>query len=909
MIPILVLAATVGLFTAVTLPPKESAQPDTNEPRRRSESQGAEKQRSKPHVAVIRQATEAYKSGRVESAVALLEGYANESEPSWSATASMATAFCIELQQLDRAGRNLQTALRQDPSNVVAWRQQLEQGLILSDPAIASDALNQLHQLRAATPIDLMRVISGDARRFEGQAQWYLKCTQNEPDCLAAVAQLIRLSDDTTATQLSREYHSACEQSLLLACAVAREALQRDDLPQAVHALVPFAKSSPKNYHYWLLLSRVFRLHGDIAAADNCLEQAVALAPFQADVSAEAVATQNSSSDSGADHRRERWDAAIRLRRAAKKFLSSRTNAEDHARVARDLTILQLPAAAAFLDRRGPMPKGDLLPVNLTSAPMPKLPWEALLQAAAPNSDGPSPSPPATAIRFTDASSQFGVNPKHVNLTDDAILLSTLGSGIGAIDADGDHRPDLLFAQTASNDQSLAQTVVLLRRSFQKFDDVSANALPPIRKVANRFAHGICVGDFNNDGFDDFFLSCFGPDLLFRNNGDGTFSETELPQSSGPVDWSTSAVFRDLTGDGALDLFVTRYLDASINDQLDCNRRRQRPCLPANFEPATDKLFINDCTGSFINETGRLDGIRPAAGLGVEVGDFRGNGTIQVFVANDGHPNHFLSVSLDGDQTNAHLADSAFVQGVAVSAGGTPDACMGIALADFDHNEFPDLLVTNFEHEANNLYLADKGIFVDRARRFEIAQHSTARMGWGVAAADFNGDTFADVLLANSHLSDRPMPFEVMTNVGGLHFAAMTAQVDGSSFGPAMGRCVVTGDFDDDYRLDAVSSTLNGAAQLLLNRSNGRPMQRVRLVGRRSSRTDGAIAVRILSPDGTSWAVPPCRARGYMGSSQNAVFVPADCAIEVDWMAGEHSKMTAAQLSSSESDTVVIVEP
>src|SRR5262245_24158404 len=439
---------------------------------------------------------------------------------------------------------------------------------------------------------------------------------------------------------------------------------------------------------------------------------------------------------------------------------------------------------------------------------------------------------------FVESAAADGLDFKHVNgASGHYYLPEQMGAGVALFDYDNDGDLDVFLVQDGPLDGSAPAsspnypTSRLFRNDLTRgadgkprlhFTDVTARAGVGLRA----YGMGVAVGDYDNDGDLDLFITSFGPDHLFRNNGNGTF--TDVTSEAGVSDplWSTSAVFFDYDRDGDLDLFVANYLDFTLAGNKTCTDASgaRDYCGPRTYRPAPDRLYRNDGNGRFTDVTesagiARADG----AGLGVVADDFNGDGWLDLYVANDATPNQLWI-----NQKNGTFVDDGPLSGAAVNAAGNPEGSMGIASGDFDGDGDDDLFVTNIIGETFVLYRNDgKGNFEDARGAAGIAALTTAVTGFGTDWLDYDNDGWPDLFVANGAVNaiesqrGQPNPLRMKNQL--FHNTGTGRFTDASAAGgPAFDRAEVSrgaafGDLDNDGDTDVVVTTNGGPVRLLLN--------------------------------------------------------------------------------------------
>jgi tetratricopeptide (TPR) repeat protein len=471
--------------------------------------------------------------------------------------------------------------------------------------------------------------------------------------------------------------------------------------------------------------------------------------------------------------------------------------------------------------------------------------WAALLRTAqAPTS---AREPPTLIVpTFADEADAAGLRFVYEN---GETLLHQLpepfGGGVALLDFDGDGWLDVYCVQGGRFPPDPAHPPAgdRLFRNLGNgaFADVTESS--GIVSFPRGYGHGVTVGDFDNDGHPDLFVTRWRAYALYRNNGDGTFADvTEASGLGGARDWPTSAAFVDLDGDGDLDLYVCHYAawDAE-NPRLcrDGTTGRTVNCNPLDSPAMPDHLFRND-GGRFVDVTAEA-GIddRDGRGLGVVAADLDGDGLVDLYVANDGTAN-YLFRNLGG----LRFAEVGHESGVAANAAGGYQAGMGVALGDLDGDGLPDLAVTNFLGESTTFYRnLGGGIFGDQTAAIGLAAATRHRLGFGVVAFDANNDGRLDLASANGHVNDLLphfayfMPAQLLLGTADGRLVDVSARAGPPWSVPRMGRALAAGDLDNDGQLDLVLLAHNQPLAYLHNRTaDGGPFVVLRLEGRPSNR-------------------------------------------------------------------------
>jgi hypothetical protein len=436
---------------------------------------------------------------------------------------------------------------------------------------------------------------------------------------------------------------------------------------------------------------------------------------------------------------------------------------------------------------------------------------------------------------FVEAAAESGLVFEHDNgATGRFYLPEIMGSGVALFDYDNDGDLDVFLVQgkpiegpprhggcrlfrndTGSGDKNRAL----------HFVDVTERAGVGLEAVGM----GAAVGDVDNDGFSDLYVTTFGPNVLFHNNGDGTFSD--ITRAAGVADprWSTSAAFLDYDRDGDLDLFVAAYVAFTTGSHKDCTDPVGDPdyCAPASYRPVPAKLFRNDGQGRF-DDVSDAAGITRAYGngLGVSVGDYDGDGWLDLYVANDATPNQLWINTGRGT-----FEDRGMISGTALNAGGRPEGSMGIASGDADEDGDEDLFITNLIGESHAFYRNDGGGNFDDDRTAAGFAAATAPMtGFGADWFDYDNDGRLDLFVTNGSVNvlerqrGQPRPFlqpALLFHSEGARWSDVSAAAGDAVTTPEVGRGAAFGDLDNDGRTDVVVTTNGGRPRVLLNRTMG----------------------------------------------------------------------------------------
>lgn len=481
-----------------------------------------------------------------------------------------------------------------------------------------------------------------------------------------------------------------------------------------------------------------------------------------------------------------------------------------------------------------------------------------------------STAAPAGAANFVDVTTASGVHFKHqASHTARKYLLETMGSGVALFDYDNDGLLDIFFANGAAISDPTAPGTILRKTTpafsnrlyHQKRDHTFEDVTEKSGLSGAGYSLGVAVGDYDNDGYEDLYVTGYGGNHLYHNNGNGTFSDVTEVSGTGGSGWSTSAAWVDLDGDGLLDLVVLRYVQWNFDDVW-CGEHREgyrSYCHPDLFQPVAPLVYHNDGNGHF-SEIGRKSGIStPGKGLGIALGDYDRDGLTDLVVANDSIAEHLYR-----NKGNGTFEEVGMDADVAVDGDGRTYAGMGVAFADYNNDGLPDIAITNLANQKYAIYKNNgDGSFTYTSYMAGVASMSLMHTGWGISFIDYDNDGLKDLLIAQGHDLDN---IELTSSTIRYKEPMLLARNTGSGFvdvsstaGPAfqqawVGRGLAVGDIFNDGKVDAVVSTNDGPGYLLQNKtSNANHWLGLSLVGHKSNRDAIGAEVKVSSGALMQW--------------------------------------------------------
>jgi hypothetical protein len=523
----------------------------------------------------------------------------------------------------------------------------------------------------------------------------------------------------------------------------------------------------------------------------------------------------------------------------------------------------------------------------------------AVFAASAPTADSPE------HIRFDDVTHAAGIHFVHNSGEfGKKYLPETLGPGVAFIDYNNDGWQDIFFVNGTSwpGEPGRVTTPALYRNNHDgTFTDVTKQAGLDIPM----YGLGVAVGDYDNDGYDDLFVTAYGQSHLFHNNGNGTFTDvTRKAGLWGPHELSTSAAWVDIDRDGRLDLLVANYVQWTPQTDLYCTMDgvHKSYCTPESYHGASLRLWHNNGDGTFTDVTKQSGLYDPASkSLGIAILDANQDGWPDIAVSNDTQPNKLYI-----NNRNGTFTEEGIPEGIAYSEDGVARAGMGIDAVDYNRSGYPSLLITNFSNQMIALYQNQQnGLFVDVAPTSSIGRTSLLTLGFGCFFFDYDLDGWPDIYIADGHLDPAieaiqhrvhyAEPPHLYRNIDGKSFVDEAAEVGSEFDSPRVARGAAYGDINNDGAPDIVITTNDGPAQLFLNEGATNHALRIKLVGTRSNR-DGIGSVVWVQSNTTSQKQMLRSGSSYLSSSELVLTFGLGAStkanvIEIHWPSGAVTKL------------------
>jgi len=518
----------------------------------------------------------------------------------------------------------------------------------------------------------------------------------------------------------------------------------------------------------------------------------------------------------------------------------------------------------------------------------------------------------AVAGRFADITTALGIQFEYrASHTSKKYLIETMGSGVALFDYDNDGRLDLFVVNGAPLSDPTPRDAVPQKtgpkywnRLFhQKVDGTFEDVTEKAGLQGAGYGMGVAAGDFDNDGFEDLYVTAYGGNKLYHNNGNGTF--TDITQAAGVAGngWSTSAAWIDLDNDGLLDLVVLRYLQWDFADMW-CGEHREgyrSYCHPDLFPAIAPLVYHNDGNMHFTEISQKSGLAKPGKGLGIAIADYDRDGKADLFVANDS-----MVEFLFHNKGNGQFEEVGLISGVAVDVDGKTYAGMGVDFADYKNDGLPGLIVTDLANQQYAMYQNDgEGNFTYSSFATGVAGISKLHSGWGIRFFDYDNDGWKDLVVAQGHDLDtvelnypnlkykEPALLLHNTRKG---FIDVSAESGGAFQKPWLGRGLAIGDIDNDGRVDVVISTNDGPLHVLQNETpSSNHWLTLNLVGHKSNRDAIGAQVKIQTAEGVQYATVST-AGSYLSSSDKRVHFglhdeSVAQSIEIRWPSGSTQEL------------------
>jgi enediyne biosynthesis protein E4 len=522
----------------------------------------------------------------------------------------------------------------------------------------------------------------------------------------------------------------------------------------------------------------------------------------------------------------------------------------------------------------------------------------------------PKPAESVIPVRYTDVRESAKITfQQDSTQTEEKYYLETMGTGVAWIDYDQDGLMDLYFVQSAATDlykpPHPIRSALYHNNGDGTFADITEKA-----GVAGEghYGQGVAVGDFDNDGYPDLYVTGYERAILYHNNGNGTF--TDITAKAGVADeggWSTSAGWFDYDEDGWLDLVVTNYIEWSPRNNIWCGEKRpgyRSYCHPGNYKGQRIKLYHNNHDGTFTDVSDASGVGKPEAkGMGVVLADFNNDGWTDIAVANDSWPN-FLFIN----KHNGTFEDVSLVSGLAASEDGRYEAGMGIDAADVDGDGWMDVYITHLDFELNRLYQNSRdGTFTDETFRSRIGNKAVLLSGVAAKFLDYDNDGWNDILQLNGAMLDNVSLYHgevsykepplMYRNLGNGEFDKVSDSLGPDFVRPIVGRGLATADYDNDGDIDIVTNNRGDFPSLLRNDGgNANNWLTVQLVGTKSNR-DGIGASLKLTSEGFVQVEQSKGGMSYMSANDPRIHFGLGkrakiASLEITWPSGQVERLT-----------------
>jgi hypothetical protein len=506
---------------------------------------------------------------------------------------------------------------------------------------------------------------------------------------------------------------------------------------------------------------------------------------------------------------------------------------------------------------------------------------------------------PAIGVSMLELKQPRGVDFTLQNSpTPQKYLIETMPGGVALLDYNNDGLLDVFLVNGGHVDPKHPENFDrhdprYWNRLYRQNKDGSFTDVTEQAGLANagdgNYGMGVAVGDYDNDGYPDLYVTSYGKNILYHNNGDGTFTDVTAKAGVAGGGWSVSAGFFDYDNDGKLDLFVTRYMDWDMQHSKDCGGTFHTYCPPGEFPRTTNILYHNRGDGTF-EDVSQRSGIaaKKGHGLGVAFADYDGDGFTDIYVANDGMQQYLFH-----NNGNGTFTEVALQAGAALNLDGGPLSGMGVVFQDYDNDGKPDVIVTTLPRQTYAVFHNDgSGAFSDRGLQTGVTMLSGATSGWGIGLEDFDNDGQKDLFITQGHVLDNvevidPSLHYLEPTLLALNHNGRFERTDPGTDALVSGRGAAFGDLNNDGWVDAVTTVLGAHPQFFFNRGGSSHWLTITLRGTRSNR-DGLGArvqvngqTRFATTAGSYASANDKRLHFGLGSAKSAK-------IEVFWPSGTH---------------------